>query len=62
MNGVRIAISVLLVVLITLMILGLAWTSVHQTPTQAAASRVVLGLGGAAAILGLVVIWRPRRA
>jgi len=59
MNNVRIAISAFIAVLIVVSTIGWIWTGHHQSPSQAAASRVVLTLGVAAGIVGLVVLWRP---
>ena len=58
MTIVRIVISAFIAVLIAVSTIGWIWTGSHQTPSQAAASRVVLTLGVAAGIVGLVVLWR----
>jgi hypothetical protein len=58
MAGVRIAISVFLVILISLVIRGWIWTAAHQPAGQAAASHVVLGIAGLAGVVALVLIWR----
>lgn len=60
MNAIRIVISLFVGVLIATAVLGWAWTSAHQTPTQAQASHVVLGLAMLAGIIGVIAIWRAR--
>jgi hypothetical protein len=59
MNIIRTAISLFIVVLITVSAIGWRWAGTHQPASQAAASRVVLSLGVLAGIVGLVVLWRP---
>ena len=59
MNSVRIVISAFIAVLIAVSTIGWIWTGNHQTPSQAAASRVVLTLGIVAGIVGLTALWRP---
>jgi len=59
MNIVRAAISLFIVVLITVSAIGWIWTGNHQSASQAAASRVVLTLGVLAGIVGLMALWRP---
>ncbi len=59
MNGVRIAISVFLLALLTLVVLGWSWTGRNQVPAQATASHVVLGVAGLMGVYALIVIWRP---
>lgn len=61
MTGVRLAITVFVLILLSLVALGWTWTSAHQTPGQAAASHVVLGLAGLSGVIALVAIWRPNR-
>jgi uncharacterized membrane protein len=58
MNGIRIAISIFVLILITLAGLGWMWTSRHQPPEQAAASHVVLGIMALSGVVALVTIWR----
>jgi hypothetical protein len=60
--GVRIAITVLIVILLTIVALGIHWTSTHQGPAAARASLVVLGLSGLFGVVALVAIWWPDRA
>ena len=59
MNGVRMAISLAIAVLIAVSTVGWIWTGSHQTVSQATASRVVLSLSVLAGVVGLVAIWRP---
>jgi len=61
MNGIRIAISVFIVILIALAVAGWIWTGSHQTPEQWMASRVVLSIAALSGVVGLVAIWRVRR-
>lgn len=58
MFGVRIAISIFVVLLLTVIAIGLNWTAAHQPPAAAAASRVVLGIAGLFGLVGLFTIWR----
>ncbi len=60
MNAIRIVISLFIAVLIAIAALGWIWTSAHQTPTQSAASHLVLGLTILAGVIGVVAIWRSR--
>ena len=59
MFGVRIAISIFVVVLLTIIAIGLDWTAAHQPPSAAAASRVVLAIAALFGLVGLFAIWRP---
>lgn len=62
MIAVRIAISLFILVLITLSVMGWIWTGAHQPPGLMEAGRTVLALGALAGVIGLVTIWRaPRR-
>jgi hypothetical protein len=58
-NVVRTAISLFIVVLITVSVIGWIWTGTHQPASLAAASHVVLSLGVLAGIVGLMALWRP---
>jgi hypothetical protein len=58
MLGVRIAISIFVLVLLTVIAVGLNWTAAHQPPAQAAASAVVLGIAGLSGLVALFMIWR----
>jgi hypothetical protein len=60
MNIVRIAISLFILVLIVVSASGWIWTGSHQTASQAAASRIVLGLCILAGLVGLTALWRTR--
>jgi hypothetical protein len=62
MTGIRLAITVFILILLSLVALGWSWTSAHQTPSQAMASHVVLGLAGLSGVIALVTIWRPNRS
>ena len=59
MNGVRIAITAFVLVLLTIVTLGFIWTGSHQPPPLRAASHIVLGIAAFAGIVGLARIWRP---
>jgi hypothetical protein len=56
--SVRLAITLFVLVLLTLVGLGWRWTSAHQPAAKSAASHVVLGIAGASAVAALVGIWR----
>jgi hypothetical protein len=58
MLGIRIAISIFVLVLLAVVVIGLNWTAAHQPPAQATASAVVLGIAGLSGLVGLFVIWR----
>ncbi len=60
MNYVRVAISLFVVILITISVTGWIWTGSHQAPAQSVASRLVLSLGILAGGVGLAAIWRAR--
>jgi hypothetical protein len=62
MNVIRVPISLLILALIALSILGWDWTGAHQTTAQAMASRIVLGIAALSCAVGLILIWRPKRA
>ena len=59
-NVVRIAISLFIVLLIGVSSVGWVWTGAHQAAAPATASRVVLGIGILAGLVGLRSIWRTR--
>lgn len=61
MNGVRIAITAFVVVLIITATTGFIWVGSHQTARQATASRTVLLLCIAAGIIGIRKVWRAGR-
>jgi hypothetical protein len=58
MNGVRIAITAFILILLAIVALGWVWTGSHQPPPQKMASHVVLAVAALAGILALVRIWR----
>ena len=60
MNVIRLAISFFILVVIALAVMGWLWAGVHQTASQSAASRTVLGLCVVAGIVGLAALWRAR--
>jgi hypothetical protein len=60
MKGVRLAITLLILVLVAVSVLGWIWTGAHQTAAQAFASRLVLTIAALAALIGLVAIWRVK--
>jgi membrane protein YdbS with pleckstrin-like domain len=59
-NILRLAISVFLLVLITIATTGWIWTGRHQPGSQALASRVVLTICIVAGVVGLHALWRTR--
>ena len=58
MQGVRIAITAFIVVLIATAATGFVWVGRHQTVAQATASRIVLLLCIVAGLIGARTIWR----
>jgi len=60
MNGIRIAISAFILILIGVATTGWIWTGRHQAAAQSTASRVVLSLCIVAGLVGLSALWRPR--
>jgi hypothetical protein len=62
MKVVRVAISLLVLVVITVSVVGWIWTGSHQPAAQSAASRVVLTLAILAGVIGLAAIWRSTPA
>jgi hypothetical protein len=57
-NRVRLGISAFVLILLITVVLGLVWTSHHQSPPLRTASHLVLLVAGAAGLFGLVKIWR----
>ena len=57
-NVIRIAISLFVVVLVTVSALGWVWLGTHLSPAQAVAGRVVLTAGMIAAGAALSMLWR----
>ena len=60
MNGVRIAITAFIVVLIITATTGFIWVGSHQGAAQARASRTVLLLCIVAGLIGVKNVWRAR--
>ena len=60
MNAVRVVISIFIAVLIVIAALGWKWTSVHQTPGQATASHLALGMSILVGLIGVITIWARR--
>ena len=58
MQGIRIALTVFILLLAAACVAGWFWTGSHQAPAQSAASRIVLTLSMAAGLAGLVTIWK----
>ena len=58
MKGIRLAITLFVLILLAVSTLGWVWTGTHQSAAQSAASRAVLSLGIGAGLLGLTAIWR----
>jgi hypothetical protein len=57
-NGVRIAITLFVLVLLVIVTLGWRWTSSHQPPPQRTASHVVLAISAFGGVLALWKTWR----
>ena len=62
MKIVRIAMSLLVLLVIAISVVGWIWTGTHQPVSQSAASRVVLTLAILAGVIGLTAIWRSTPA
>lgn len=58
MNKVRIAISMFILALLTIVVLGWFWTASHQPPPLRTASHAVLAVSALTGIFALVKIWR----
>ena len=58
---IRAAMSAFILVLFVIAGLGWNWAAGHQTPSQALASRAVLGLSALAGLVGLIALWRGSR-
>ncbi|HEY7191500.1 MAG TPA: hypothetical protein VH436_33340 [Vicinamibacterales bacterium] len=61
MNLVRVAISLLVLLVVAISVVGWIWTGSHQPAAQSMASRVVLSLAILAGLIGLAAIWRTKR-
>ena len=57
-NGIRIAITAFVLVLVTIVGLGWLWTGSHQPPPLRTASHIVLALAALAGVFAVVRIWR----
>jgi hypothetical protein len=57
MNRLRIAITVFVLALLTVVTLGLIWTGANQAPPLRTASQVVLGIAALSGIYAVVRIW-----
>ena len=57
-NGVRIAITLFVLVLLVIVTLGWRWTASHQPPPQRTASHVVLAISAFGGVFALARIWR----
>jgi hypothetical protein len=62
MQRVRVAISVFVLLLLTLVTLGWIWTGSHQPPSLRNASHLVLAMAAGAGVFALAAIWRPDRS
>lgn len=60
MNGIRVAITAFIIVLIITATTGFIWVGRHQTAGQATASRIVLVLSVVAGVVGMRNVWRSR--
>jgi hypothetical protein len=59
-NAVRVAITVFILILLTVVALGWIWTSGHQQPPLRTASQTVLIVAAASGIFALTRIWRSQ--
>jgi hypothetical protein len=57
-TAVRIGITVFILLLLTVVTLGLIWTSGHQQPPLRTAGQMVLVIAAGSGILALTKIWR----
>jgi hypothetical protein len=57
-TGVRVAITLFILILLSIVGLGLSWTSAHQAPGLRLGGQIVLALAGIAGIVALAQIWR----
>jgi len=57
MNRWRIAITMFVLALLTIVTLGLIWTGANQAPPLRTASQVVLGIAALSGIFAVVKIW-----
>jgi membrane protein YdbS with pleckstrin-like domain len=62
MRLVRVAITIFVVLLLTVVTMGWIWTGSHQPPPLRTASQVVLAVSAFAGIFALARIWRQDRA
>jgi membrane protein YdbS with pleckstrin-like domain len=62
MRRVRLAITIFVVLLLTLVVLGWVWTGTHQPPPLRTASHVVLAMAALAGLFALTRIWRLDRS
>jgi membrane protein YdbS with pleckstrin-like domain len=62
MRLVRVAITIFVVLLLTVVTMGWIWTGSHQPPPLRTASQVVLAVSVFAGIFALARIWRQDRA
>jgi hypothetical protein len=60
MTLIRVAMTTFVLLLIAVSLAGWIWTGSHQPPAQAMASRIVLTVGMAGGLVGLLAIWRTR--
>ena len=58
MNAIRIAISLVILLLIAVSVTGWVWTGGHQLASESQASRVVLALAILVGVVGLASLWR----
>jgi membrane protein YdbS with pleckstrin-like domain len=59
---VRAAITLFLVLLLTVVTMGWFWTASHQPPPLRSASHVVLAISAVAGVFALARIWRSDRS
>jgi hypothetical protein len=55
---VRMAITIFVLILLTIVTLGWRWTNLHQAPALKMASHVVLGIAALAGIFAIARVWR----
>jgi len=60
MNAVRVAMSALVLLVVSVSVVGWIWVGSHQARAQSIASRIVLTMGMTGGLIGLREIWRDR--
>ena len=58
MTVIRVAMSIVILLVISVSVTGWIWTGSHQPAAQSIASRIVLTIAVAGGLVGLRAIWR----